>query len=242
MLIDFCLPIKDEEAILAQNMEKLLAYFRQANFDFSWRLVGVLNDCHDGSENILQDFQRRFPNEIVCLTERQGGKAAAIKKAWRLSNADILAFMDIDLAVALSDIPALVLPLIAGEADMVIGSRFAVGSRVERSILRRLISASYSFLSRFFLRHNIADLQCGFKALRREVFLALGPLTLDDYWFFDTELVVFALRRGFKIKEIPVAWRDTRSAEHASRLRLISDSANFLKNIWCLRQRLARFK
>jgi glycosyltransferase involved in cell wall biosynthesis len=242
MRIDFCLPIRDEEAILAKNLEKLIQYFHSAGFDFSWRLIGVLNNCHDESENILRDFQRRFPQEVVCLSESRGGKAAAIKKAWRLGEADILVFMDMDLAVALSDIPALVAPLIAQEADLVIGSRFAADSRVARPALRGFASVCHSLISRVILRHNISDPQCGFKALRSEVFLALDPLIVDDYWFFDTELIVFAHRRGFRIKEIPVVWRDTRSAEHASRIRLLSDSIVFLKNIWRLRQRLLRLK
>lgn len=242
MRVDFCLPIRDEEAILAQNLESLLAYLRSADLGFSWRLVGVLSACQDQSKNILLDFQNRFPSEIASLSESQGGKAAAIKKAWRSSEADIVAFMDADLAVALSDIPALIRPLLDDEADLVIGSRFISGASVERSLLRRFISAAYRFLSRLLLRHNISDLQCGFKAIRREVFLKLDPLATDDYWFFDTELVLFASRLGYRIKEIPVAWRDTRRAGQASRLNLLSDSLIFLKNIWRLRRRLARFR
>jgi len=61
---------------------------------------------------------------------------------------------------------------------------------------------------RAVLRAQFHDAQCGFKALRRDTALELLPEVTDDGWFFDTELLLVAQRRGLRIEEVPVHWVD----------------------------------
>ncbi|MFA5155720.1 MAG: glycosyltransferase [Patescibacteria group bacterium] len=242
MLVDLCLPVKNEALILPDNLERLLDYCRRADFHFAWRIVGVINGSTDDSRLIWQDFQKRYPDQVAYFEVKEAGRGRALREYWSVSQADILAYMDADLAVSLDNIIDLINPLLARDADVTAGSRLAAGARVQRSRYRDLISYAYVYLSRFLLGHHFLDLQCGFKAVRSEVFRAVKPRLADDYWFFDTELMVLAQRLGYRVREVPVDWRENRYLRRATKVRLVQDSLVFLKNLWRFRQRLRRFR
>jgi len=120
----------------------------------------------------------------------------------------VLAYMDVDLSTDLNALLPLVAPLLSGHSDLAIGTRLARGSRVVRGPKRELISRCYNMLLRACMGARFSDAQCGFKAITRESARALLPLTRDDAWFFDTELLLLAERSGLRIHEVPVDWID----------------------------------
>src|SRR5205085_2616079 len=97
---------------------------------------------------------------------------------------------------------------LSGHSDVAIGSRLAPGARVVRGARREVISRSYNAILHVALRARFSDAQCGFKALRGDVARELLPEVRDEGWFFDTELLVLAQRRGMRIHEVPVDWVD----------------------------------
>src|SRR5262249_30738346 len=96
----------------------------------------------------------------------------------------------------------------SGHSDLAIGTRLAHGARVVRGPKREVISRSYNRILHTVLRARFSDAQCGFKAVRRDVLDGLLRDVVDDGWFFDTELLVLAQRRGLRIHEVPVDWVD----------------------------------
>lgn len=238
MLIDFCLPIKNEELILENSLNKLLDFCERAGFNFSWRIIGVINGSDDSSVRILQDFKNRLPGKVDFIEVSEPGRGRALKKYWLSSTADVLSYMDCDLAVSLDNLPALVVPLANNETDLAIGSRLTAGATTERSLFREFVSQSYNLLSKLLLKHDIADLQCGFKAIRRDAFEKIGPQAIDNYWFFDTELIILALRHGFRVRQIPVDWQENRYQRRPSKVKVFSDSLLFIKNLLAFRRRL----
>src|SRR5213079_2391771 len=127
---------------------------------------------------------------------------------WQASDADVLAYMDVDLSTDLDALLPLVAPLISGHSDLAIGSRLARGARVVRGPKREFISRCYNLILRSTLAAKFSDAQCGFKAVRADVARRLLPLVEDTGWFFDTELLVLAQRAGLRIHEVPVDWVD----------------------------------
>ena len=81
-------------------------------------------------------------------------------------------------------------------------------------------------------------MQCGFKAIKLEQFKKIVNLIKDDYWFFDTELVIFSKLNNLKIKEIPVDWEENRYEKRKSKVNILRDSFGFLKNLIKLKLRL----
>ena len=242
MLVDFCLPIKNESLIIENSLNKLLAYCEKENFSFSWRIIGVINGSNDNSIDILKNFKERYPEKVDFIELSEPGRGRALKKYWLISSADILSYMDADLAVSLDNLSALIMPLVNNEADLAIGSRLSNGSEIKRSIFRELVSQSYNLLSRILLNHKIADLQCGFKAIRSETFKKIYPYLIDNYWFFDTELVILASRFKYRIKEIPVDWQENRYVKRPSTVKVFHDSLLFVKNLTNFRKRLKNIK
>jgi putative flippase GtrA len=129
--------------------------------------------------------------------------------------------------------------LISGHSDVAIGTRLAPGSRVERGLKRELISRSYNGLLHVVLGARFSDAQCGFKAIRADVARILLPQIADDGWFFDTELLVLAQRRGLRIHEVAVDWIDDRD----SRVKIVSTAIGDLRGVarMCLQMSIARF-
>ncbi|MCX5694998.1 MAG: hypothetical protein NT014_07795, partial [Candidatus Omnitrophica bacterium] len=106
----------------------------------------------------------------------------------------------------------LVDPLFNG-FDIVTGSRYAKGARIERKIFRFYISIIYNALIRLLFRTRIRDHMCGFKAFKKDVALKLVEemgydTSLRRGIFWDTELLVRAIRNNYKIKEIPIWWKE----------------------------------
>jgi glycosyltransferase involved in cell wall biosynthesis len=164
----------------------------------------------------------------------QPGRGRALHAVWSASDAEVVAYMDVDLSTDLSALLPLVAPLLAAECDVATGSRLAPGARVTRGPKRELISRAYNLLLRATLRTGFRDAQCGFKALRGDAARVLLPLVEDRGWFFDTELLVLAERSGLRVLEVPVTWTDSSD----SRVKIIATALADLRGIWRLRRGL----
>jgi hypothetical protein len=101
----------------------------------------------------------------------------------------------------------------------------AVGGRARPK--REFISRSYNLLLKAGLAARFSDAQCGFKAVRTEVFRALAPHIEDNAWFFDTELLVLAQRNKLRIHEVPVDWVD----DPDSRVDIVRTALDDLKGM-----------
>jgi selenophosphate synthetase-related protein len=115
-------------------------------------------------------------------------------------------------------------------------------SKINRSFIRELSSQSYNFLSKIILGHNFSDLQCGFKAIKVDVFNKIAPYIKDNKWFFDTELIFFTNYFGYKIKEMPVDWQENRYDKRKTKVNLIKDSFKFIINLIKLKIKILLMK
>jgi len=199
-------PVRNEERDLAPSVRRLVSYLRES-FPFSARITIADNGSTDATWAIASRLARELP-EVRAIHMELPGRGRALRAIWSESDAEVLAYMDVDLSTDLNALLPLVAPLLSGHSDLAIGTRLARGSRVVRGPKRELISRSYNMLLRTLLGARFSDAQCGFKAIRRDQARTLLPLTQDTGWFFDTELLVLAERAGLRIHEIPVDWVD----------------------------------
>jgi putative flippase GtrA len=149
---------------------------------------------------------------VELLRLETKGRGRALRAAWSGSDARVACYMDVDLSTDLKGLLPLIAPLLSGHSDLAIGTRLARGARVIRGAKRELISRSYNRLLRLALRASFSDAQCGFKAVRGDLVPQLLADVRDQAWFFDTELLVVAQRRGLRIHEVPVDWIDDRDS------------------------------
>jgi len=199
-------PVRNEERDLAPSIRRLVGFLRES-FPFTARVTIADNGSTDATWAIADRLARELP-EVRAVHLALPGRGRALRAIWSQNEAEVLAYMDVDLSTDLNALLPLVAPLLSGHSDLAIGTRLARGSRVIRGPKRELISRGYNLLLRTLMGARFSDAQCGFKAIRRDPARVLLPLTRDTGWFFDTELLVLAERAGLRIHEIPVDWID----------------------------------
>jgi len=192
--------------VLADSVRRLAAYVRDY-FPHSARITIAENGSADGTWELAQSLAGEISG-VQAMHLEEAGRGGALKAAWAGSDAEVLAYMDVDLSTGLNALAPLVAPLLSGHSDLAIGTRLARGARVTRGVKREVISRGYNLLLRAALRASFSDAQCGFKAIRADRARKLLPLVTDTGWFFDTELLVLAQRARLRIHEVPVDWID----------------------------------
>jgi len=205
-VLDVVVPVYNEEADVERSVRRLHRHLTD-QFPYPFRITIADNASTDATPTIALRLAAELPNVAVRRID-QKGRGLALRQAWWASDAQVLAYCDVDLSTDLAALLPLVAPLISGHSDLAIGTRLSPNSRVVRGAKREFISRSYNLLLRGALATRFTDAQCGFKAIRADVARQLLPLVEDTGWFFDTELLVLAQRCGLRIHEVPVDWVD----------------------------------
>lgn len=201
------LPVYNEEKIIEQSARELFDFCVENLIDRDWKIIIADNGSTDKTAELVEGLEKESGGKIIRKIISAKGKGLAIRESWNDHEADIYVFMDADLSTDLSALPSLVKSIEEGN-DMAIGSRMVKGAVAIRSLKRKFISKVFSLLVRFKFGLKIKDYPCGFKAVNGKIVKELMPFVKNNAWFFDTELVVRAAKNSFKIKEIPVTWRD----------------------------------
>ena len=205
-VLDVVVPVHNEEADLTGSIRRLHQHL-STQLPYSFRITIADNASTDSTFDVAAGLTRELAHlRVVHLQDK--GRGRALRDVWSRSDADVLAYMDVDLSTDLNAFLPLVASLVSGHSDIAIGTRLARGSRVVRGARREVLSRGYNLLLRGTLRAQFSDAQCGFKAIRSDVAHELLPLVEDTGWFFDTELLVLAERAGLRIHEVPVDWVD----------------------------------
>lgn len=238
MKIDFCVPVYNEDEIFSASADRIWNFLHSSFSNQDWYLVFIVNGSSENFINLVKTFTDKNRPQAVCFIVEKSGKGGAIKNYFNASEADILVYMDIDLAVDLHNLPSLLQPLLNYQADLCFGSRMLPDSVKVRSWSREISSKVYLWLSRYLLKHNFTDLQCGFKAINRKAWQCVSTEIKDEAWFFDTELICLANKKAFRIKEIPVNWSENRYSRRRSKVKVWKEAWIFLRQTIKLRQRL----
>jgi len=222
--IDIVLPVYFRNiGIVEESTNKLLEYLTPIRGPYSFRIIISINGPH--ADSLIEKSEaicKRHESVSYCYTEQQG-KGKGVLLAWKNSSADILTYMDIDLATSLESFVPLVDEVING-ADIAVGSRYLATSKLTRTFRRYFLSRMYHFfLINAFLGVSISDVQCGFKAISKSVSQKLLPRILDDDFFFEAEMLYLAHRMKLKVVEVPVNWTEC----SVSGVKLLSTSISF---------------
>jgi len=233
-VLDVVVPVYNEQASLADSIHRLHRHLCES-FPYPVRITIADNASVDDTPRIAAELAAEL-SEVRVVRLEQKGRGRALHEVWADSDAQVLAYMDVDLSTDLAALAPLVAPLISGHSDLAIGTRLGRGSRVVRGAKREFISRCYNLILRSTLAARFSDAQCGFKAIRADVAQRLLPHVADTGWFFDTELLVLAERSGLRIHEVPVDWVD----DPDSRVDIVATAAADLKGVGRLLRGFAR--
>jgi glycosyltransferase involved in cell wall biosynthesis len=221
----------------AQHLEQSFAEIRdtleQARFRFE--ILFVDDVSRDQTREILARLVARHPQLAIrtILHDVNRGRGATVTDGFRAARGEITGYIDVDLEVHSRYIPSLVRAIDQG-ADVATLRRiyaFQLGS-----LDRYFMSRGYSFLVRRLLGVDFADTETGYKFFRRSTLLPLLDEIDDPGWFWDTEFMVRAARRGLKVVEIPGAY--IRRADKTSTVKGLQDSLRYFGRLLRFRRRL----
>jgi len=231
--VDVVVPVYNEERGLARSVAVLRDLLAE-NLSCRWQIVIADNGSVDGTLAVAKDLSQQYPDVRYIQLELKG-RGRALRKAWLGGDADAVSYMDVDLSTKLDALPGLIHALDEGY-DIAVGSRLMKGSRVKRSLKREITSRGYNLLIKAMFRPSFSDAQCGFKAVKRDVAHELVPLIRDQAWFFDTELLLLAGMKGYRIKDVPVEWVE----DEDTRVRIAKTAWEDIKGLLRLRFRPPR--
>jgi glycosyltransferase involved in cell wall biosynthesis len=223
--VEIVIPVYNEQRALEGSIRRLHAFLYRS-FPLSWRIVIADNGSTDRTRAVARRLSYEL-SEVETIGLCEQGRGRALRAAWSAGRARVLCYMDVDLSTDLGALLPLVAPPLSGHSDLAIGTRLHRDARVQRTVKRELISRSYNRLLRLLLRARFSDAQCGFKAIRADLADELLPLVRDQQWFFDTELLVIAQRRGMRIHEVPVDWIE----DPDSRVRIVATALADLRGV-----------
>jgi dolichol-phosphate mannosyltransferase len=214
LLAVVCLPTYDER----ENLEPMVRSLRELGVD-----VLVIDDnSPDGTGQLAEALAEELDGVGVLHREHKEGLGPAYVAGFRhvlAGDADLILQIDCDFSHDPADVPRLI-EAAAGGADVVLGSRYVPGGRVENwGLIRRFVSAGGSLYARVLLGVGVRDLTGGFKCFRRTV---LETIDLDAIssrgYAFQIETTYRALRAGFRVAEVPITFVDrTRGGSKMSR-------------------------
>ena len=199
--------------------------------DYDWAVCIADNGSTDTTQKISMELAETSAR-VTYMREDKKGRGRAIKRAWSEFEADVFAYMDVDLSTGLEALPKAISMVQSGLCDIAIGSRLVSGSQVVgRSLRRGFISRCYSMLFRSLFLVSFRDAQCGFKVISSYSAQRLLPTIVDNGWFFDTELLIIAEKSGYQVREIPVVWTD----DPNSKVNILSTAWRDIKGLLRLR-------
>ncbi|OGX26883.1 MAG: hypothetical protein A3D10_05635 [Omnitrophica WOR_2 bacterium RIFCSPHIGHO2_02_FULL_48_11] len=212
--ISLFVPVYNEQNIIARDIRILDHVMKNTKWDYE---IFIVNDAsRDKTESVAKNISRENPRVQVVTFMSGPTRRENLAQAFKKAKGEIVAFVDIDLISSLRFLPDLLYQIIQGY-DIVTGSRYLPRAMIRRRPFRHFISVIYNFVVRLLFRTGIADHMCGFKAFRREVILKLVEEmgydhSLERGIFWDTELLIRARRRGYRVKEIPIWWIERRKS------------------------------
>ncbi len=213
-------PAYNEVEVLENTVQKVIEYLEK--YTDSYEIIIAEDGSTDGTSKLAADLTKKNPRIKHIHGTNRLGRGIALRDSFRKSKGETLVYMDLDLATDLDHLKELITAINIESFDLATGSRLLSESEVDRSWTRHIASSSYNLMVRLLLSSKIKDHQCGFKSFRRGALLYLLNEVEASHWFWDTEILVRANLKGYKIKEIPVLWKSGKE----TKVKLLEDSLN----------------
>lgn len=235
---DIAIPVYNEEATIEAQIKKLhrsLTELEDSNHQF--QILIADNGSNDQTCEIAKSLVASL-DRVNLISVGEKGVGLALRSAWKNSHADVVGYMDLDLATDLVHIEEVVLAFSKGDTDVINASRLLPTSTVlNRKLHRTITSRGLNLILRLIFKTRTSDAMCGFKFIKRETLkTVLVNGATSNGWFFATQILLVAEMMRFRVKEIPVFWTD----DGNSKVKVLSLSKQYLSEIICLRSNMKK--
>jgi glycosyltransferase involved in cell wall biosynthesis len=199
----------------------------------SYELILIDDASRDRTPDRIQAFAETASAPVQVVRHRENrGRGATVREGMTLAEGSVVGFLDVDLEVGPHYIPLFYDAIVAG-ADVATGRRIYPVSA--GGLVRFGLSRGYNRLIRSRLGLPFSDTEAGFKFFAADAAQALVAETSDPGWFWDTEVLAVAWRKGLEVVEIPCLF--LRREDKRSTVRVIPDTLGYLRSLRRFRER-----
>jgi glycosyltransferase involved in cell wall biosynthesis len=193
--VSVIVPALNEEDTIAEVVQRVLA------LPLDLQVIVV----NDGSTDRTGDILATFADRILVLTNNKpGGKGAAIRQAMAEADGEVIVIQDADLEYVPEELPLVVEPILSGQTNVVLGTRFAHGLPKGMALPNKVVNVMLAGFVRLLFGAKITDEATCYKAVRRDVLLKMN-LQCSRFEFCP-EVVAKSLRLGEKLVEVPISY------------------------------------
>ena len=234
-LVSLVLACYNEEQVLEESFAEIRETLLESGYPFE--ILFADDASRDRTREILAEIVKRNPtlDLRVILHENNKGRGGTVSDGFRSARGEIAGYIDVDLEVHCRYIPALVREIQRGADVATIRRIYAFQLR---ALDRYFMSRGYSWLVKKLLGVQLHDTETGYKLFRRARVLPILDAIQDQGWFWDTEFMVRAARRGLVIRELPGAF--VRRWDKTSKVSGLRDSIEYFVKLWRFRAALRR--
>jgi dolichyl-phosphate beta-glucosyltransferase len=224
------IPAFNEAARIGGALEAVLAFIRRRGW--SAEVVVVNDGSRDKTAEIVQAFAASAPELRMIQNPGNRGKGYSVRNGVLHSLGEVVMFTDADLSAPIEEADGLLAAIAAG-ADIAIGSRWLERTRqsIRQPLYRQFFGRCFNGVTRAVMRLPFADTQCGFKAFTRAAAQTVFQLQTIERWGFDPEILFIALKRGYRVVEVPVSW----AHDERTRISYLRDGTRMLQDIAIVR-------
>lgn len=236
MKFSLCIPMYNEASIIKDTANTLHEYM-SANFE-DYEILFSNDGSKDDCGKIVEEMN--LPNVRVVGYEQNMGKGYAVRTAMLAAEGDVIMFTDADLAYG-TDVIKQVYDTFAAnpDAQMVIGSRNLHKDGYEGyTFIRKIASKAYIKVLSIVGGFKLSDSQCGCKAFRGDAAKKIFSRCEVNRFAFDFECILWAVKFGMKIVEMPVKIINHRE----SKVNVLRDSFKMVRDILKMKKRIKKAK
>jgi glycosyltransferase involved in cell wall biosynthesis len=198
--LSIIMPVYNEKATIREILERV----RAVDVGMEKEIIVVDDGSKDGTREILREEESRGDIKVL-YHERNMGKGAAVRTGIASATGDFIIIQDADLEYDPQDYPALLKPLLDGEAEVVYGSRFLGGSGSSMISWHRFGNKFLTAVTNLLYSSSLSDMETCYKAFRASVIKSI-PLRSNRFEI-EPEITAKILKRGYKILEVPIRYR-----------------------------------
>lgn len=196
-LLSIVIPVYNEEPTVGDVIRRLKAALEPTGLEYEIIIVD------DVSQDRSVEAAKRQHVSVYSL-KRHMGKGYALRAGFAKAKGNIVATIDSDGSHRPEELPFLLNPLLRGEADLVIGSRFSDGKPVHTKRLNAIGNRLFNALVEALTGNSISDSQSGYRVMTAEVLRSMN-LKSGEYEI-ESEMLVKTVQKGFRIKEVPISF------------------------------------
>ena len=236
MKFSLCIPMYNESSII-KDTAKTLSEYMSANFE-DYEIIFSDDGSKDGCGDMVREME--LPCVRVVGYEQNMGKGYAVRTAMLAAEGDYVMFTDADLAYGTDVIKQVYETFLANpDADVVIGSRNLHKDGYEGyTAIRKLASKTYIKVLCILGGFKLSDSQCGCKAFTGSAVKKIFPRCEINRFAFDFECILWAVKYGMKIAEMPVKIINHRE----STVNVMRDAPKMVRDILKMKKRIKKAK